>query len=1053
MKRVLLFSVLSGWRCPTRLQVALLLAFLAGSLGTAYSQITLNGKVTDESGGSLPGTNVIVKGSTNGTTTDANGNYSLQVTGSATTLVFSFIGYETKEVAIGGQSVINVSLEPSLASLSEVVVIGYGEQRREAVTGSVASINGAAIREVPSANISQALQGRLPGVDMTQTSSRPGAGMQIRIRGTRSLNTSNTSGQNDPLVVLDGIPFAGSINDIDPNSVKSIDILKDASATAIYGSRGANGVILVTTHRGQKGQPAKLSYNSFYGVKNVFSEYPMMNRAQFTKLREEAMRTVAELGRGQAYAASADELDNANTNWQDMLYRSARTMSHDLSLSKGSENGSYNIGVGYFYDEGVLPTNDFSRISLRASVDQEIGEYIRFGLSSNNSFGLTQGNQVGIGDALGASPLASAYDADGNLKRSTLASTQGDAYRVWTRGRIKALDDKWLNESRSLASFNNIYGEVKIPGVEGLKYRMNLGLGVRSATGGSFTGVGVTHATNPNELSTASINNALTTNLAVENLLTYDKTFAGKHDVNVVALYSVQENKYNRSEIGARDFPADHFQYYNLGFGQGEVTINPDNQDYEVSGLVSWMGRVMYSYNDRYMLTATLRSDASSRLAPGHQWHTYPAVSVGWNMSEENFMSGIGLVDMLKLRVGYGETSNQAVNPYATRGLLATRDYNFGDNGENSYETGYIITDLPNENLGWEFTETINVGLDFGLFGGRLNGTVEYYQQHTKDILLRVELPETAGVDSYVANIGESENKGFELSLNGVIIDNPGGVKWEAGFNFYVNRNKLVKLASGEKENKGNWWFVGKPINVIYDYKRVGLWQEDDPHLAILEPGGNVGMVKVKYTGGYDDDGTPLRQIGEDDRQVLPFDPDFQGGFNTRVSYRGFDLTMVGAYRRGGTLISTLYGGTSYLNLMSGRHNNVNVDYWTPEDTHAKYPRPGGATSGDNPKYANTLGYFDGSYLKVRTISLGYNFTKSTWMDKAHISQLRLYVTAQNPFVMFSPYHRESGMDPETNSYGNQNQAVTTQVQQRLPVVGTNTPSTRNYLIGLNLTF
>jgi TonB-dependent starch-binding outer membrane protein SusC len=1053
MKRVLLFSVLSGWRCPTRLQVALLLAFLAGSASTAFSQVTVTGKVTDESGGSLPGTNVIIKGSTSGTTTNSDGDYTLQVTESATTLVFSFIGYETKEVAIGGQSVINVSLEPSLASLSEVVVIGYGEQRREAVTGSVASINGTALREVPSANISQALQGRLPGVDMTQTSSRPGAGMQIRIRGTRSLNTSNTSSQNDPLVVLDGIPFAGSINDIDPNSVKSIDILKDASATAIYGSRGANGVILVTTHRGQKGQPARLSYNSFYGVKNVFSEYPMMNRSQFTKLREEALRTVAELGRGQAYAGSADEQDNANTNWQDMLYRSARIMSHDLSLSKGSENGSYNIGVGYFYDEGVLPTNDFSRISLRAAVDQEVGQYIRFGLSSNNSFGVTQGGQVGIGDALGASPLASPYDTDGNLKRSTLASTQGDAYRVWTRGRIRALDDKWLSESRALASYNNIYGEVKIPGVEGLKYRMNLGLSVRSATGGSFTGVGVTHATNPNELSSASINNALTTNLAVENLLTYDRVFAGKHDVNVVALYSVQENKYNRSEIGARDFPADHFQYYNLGFGQGEVTINPDNQDYEVSGLVSWMGRVMYAYNDRYMLTATLRSDASSRLAPGHQWHTYPAVSVGWNMSEEPFMSAVGLIDMMKLRVGYGETSNQAVNPYATRGLLATRDYNFGDDGENSYETGYIITDLPNENLGWEFTETINVGLDFGLFGGRLNGTVEYYKQHTKDILLRVELPETAGVDSYVANIGESENKGIELSLNGVIIDNPSGFKWEAGVNFYVNRNKLVKLASGEKENKGNWWFVGKPINVIYDYKRVGLWQEEDPYLDILEPGGNVGMVKVKYTGGYDDDGKPLRQIGEDDRQVLPFDPDFQGGFNTRLSYKGFDLSMVGAFRKGGTLISTLYGGTSYLNLMSGRHNNVNVDYWTPEDTDAKYPRPGGATSGDNPKYANTLGYFDGSYLKVRTISLGYNFTKSTWMEKAHINQLRVYVTAQNPFVMFSPYHRESGMDPETNSYGNQNQAVTTQVQQRLPVVGTNTPSTRNYLIGLNLTF
>jgi TonB-linked SusC/RagA family outer membrane protein len=453
------------------------------------------------------------------------------------------------------------------------------------------------------------------------------------------------------------------------------------------------------------------------------------------------------------------------------------------------------------------------------------------------------------------------------------------------------------------------------------------------------------------------------------------------------------------------------------------------------------------------MLTATLRSDGSSRLSPGHQWHTYPAVSVGWNIAQESFMQGIAPIDMLKLRVGYGETSNQAVSPYSTAGLLGTRDYNFGDLGENSYETGYIITDLPNENLGWEFTETWNVGLDFGLFGGRLNGTVEYYKQHTSDILLRVALPETAGVASYVANIGESENKGIEISLNGVIMNTPSGFKWEAGFNFYTNRNKLVSLASGEKENRGNWWFVGKPINVIYDYKRVGLWQEEDPYLDILEPNGNVGMIKVEYTGDYNADGTPTRPIGEADRQVLPFDPDFQGGFNTRFSYKGFDLSLVAAYRNGGTLISTLYGGTGYLNLLTARHNNVDVDYWTPENRDAKYPRPGGVISGDNPKYANTLGYFDGSYLKVRTISLGYNFTRTSWMEKAHINQLRLYVTAQNPFVMFSPYYKESGMDPETNSYGDQNQSITTQVAQRLPIVGANAPTTRNYLIGLNLTF
>jgi TonB-dependent starch-binding outer membrane protein SusC len=988
----------------------------------------------------------LLKGTTTGTTTDSDGGYTLSLSDENAVLVFSFIGYETQEVTVGDQSVINVALLPNIASLAEVVVIGYGEQRREAVTGSVVSISGNTLREVPSANITQALQGRLPGVEMVQTSSRPGAGMQIRIRGTRSLTASN-----DPLVVLDGIPFAGSINDIDPNSIKSVDILKDASATAIYGSRGANGVILITTQRGQKGQKTRVAYNTFYGVKDVYSRYPMMNGPQFAKLRAEALRTVTELGKGATYPNSADESNDVNTDWQDLLYRKGRMVSHDLNISKGSDKGNFSVGVGYYNEQAVIPTNQYTRMSLRAALDQEVGKHFRFGLTTNNSYGFTQGGQVNVGEALGSSPLASPYDADGKLKRATFASQ--DAYRVWTRDRIENLDDLWLSETKTLGSYNNMYGEVKIPGVEGLQFRVNLGLNIRTSMGGSFTGKGVTNATDPNAPSSASINHSLTTNWAIENLLTYDRVF-GKHDISAVALYSAQENKYNSSAITARDLPADHFQYYNLGFAQGEVTINPDDQDYTLSGLVSWMGRVMYAYDDKYMISATLRSDASSVLAPGHKWHTYPAVSVGWNIANESFMENITPFNALKLRVGYGETSNQAVGPYATLGRLDTRPYNFGA-GESGYATGYYISELPNENLGWEFTETWNVGIDFGLFEGRLNGTIEYYKQHTKDILLRVDLPSTTGVGSYMANIGETENKGLELSLDGVIIksDDPRGFTLEAGVNFYANRNELLALTSGQERNEGNWWFVGHPINVIFDYERTGLWQEEDPYLSVLEPGGNVGMIKVKYTGDFNPDGTPVRPIGAADRQIIPFDPKFQGGFNTRLAYKGFDLSVVGAFKHGGTIISTLYGSSSYLNLLSARHNNVNVDYWTPENRDAKYPRPGGITAGDNPKYGSTLGYFDGSYLKIRTISLGYNFTKSNWMEKAGIDQLRLYFTAQNPFVMFSPYHKESGMDPETNSYGDQNQAVNTAIQSRFPVVANNVPSTRNYLIGLNLTF
>jgi len=453
------------------------------------------------------------------------------------------------------------------------------------------------------------------------------------------------------------------------------------------------------------------------------------------------------------------------------------------------------------------------------------------------------------------------------------------------------------------------------------------------------------------------------------------------------------------------------------------------------------------------MLSVAFRSDGSSRLAAGQKWHTYPAVSAGWNIANEQFMKGISQINLMKLRVGYGETSNQAVAPYKTLGLLNTRPYNFGT----TYSMGMYVSELPNPALGWEYSQTWNVGLDFGLFKNRLSGTIEYYLQNTKDVLLSVSLPSTSGVGSYMANIGKTQNQGVELSLNGVILENQNGWRWEAGLNLYANRNKLVALASGQTKDETNWWFVGHPIDVIYDYEKIGLWQASDPYLSILEPGaqGNVGMIKVKYTGDYLADGvTPARAITPADRQIIELEPDFMGGFNTNVSYKGLDLTIIGTFQKGGILNSTIYGSGGYLNNLNSRSgNNVKIDYWLPDDTIAWAPRPNGS-GGDNPKYGSTLGYFDASYLKIRTITLGYNLGNINLIKNAGISNMRIYFTAQNPIVMFSPYKKESGMDPETNSYGNENAAVPLSSNlRRLLTVGTNTPATRNYLIGINLTF
>ena len=464
---------------------------------------------------------------------------------------------------------------------------------------------------------------------------------------------------------------------------------------------------------------------------------------------------------------------------------------------------------------------------------------------------------------------------------------------------------------------------------------------------------------------------------------------------------------------------------------------------------MSWMGRAMYTYDNRYMLMATVRSDASSRLAKGHQWHTYPAVSAGWNIRNEAFMDGIEWLDILKLRVGYGETSNQAVDPYKTLGRLNTRPYNFGPT---NFATGYYVSEMPNAMLGWEYSSTWNVGLDFTLFNGRLSGTFEYYIQKTHDLLQNVNLPSTSGVGSYMANVGKTENKGFELTLNGTILDNHNGWTWDASLNLSANRNKLVELASKKDRDEGNGWFVGYPIDAIFDYEYVGLWQEGDPYLDILEPGGNVGMIKVKYTGDYNADGTPVRAIGPEDRQIMSLESKFQGGFSTRVAYKNFDLNVITAFKCGGKLLSTLHHSSGYLNMLSGRRGQVDVDYWTEENTNAKYPKPGGIQSGDNPKYGSTLGYFDASYWKVRTITLGYNMDNQRWLKQLGVQGLRAYVTIQNPFVICSPFHKETGLDPETNSYGDENVAVVG-FQRRFLTVGTNSPSTRNYLFGMNLTF
>ena len=817
-----------------------------------------------------------------------------------------------------------------------------------------------------------------------------------------------------------------------------MDILKDASSTAIYGSRGANGVILISTYKGVSGQAPKVTFNNYIGFKKAI-KYPMMNAAEYIAMREAAGKFTNKIGFE----------DNAvDTDWQDLFYRTGIVRNHELSLVGGTQKGSYRFGVNYYKDEAVVPTQDYDRISINGSVDQTVKDWFKVGFATNTNYNRNHGNQLGLYGILQLTPILNPYDASGNMLER--AEMPLDQVYIPTRENIEKLGERWINEGSGFGSYNNAYVEVRIPGVEGLSFKETVSLNYRNSQSGNFTGVGVNsfNTANPNS---AGISQNQTLNWTTESLLTYDRIFAEKHHLNIVGMFSAEQTTYKQNGMSARNIPNEQFLYYNLGQCLAEdITVAPSAANYWQAGLVSYMARAMYTYADKYMFSAAVRSDASSRLAPGHQRHTYPAVSVGWNLHKEDFLSSVSWLDQLKLRAGYGETSNQAINPYQTLGSLGTRPYNFGETG---YATGYYVSTLPNNDLGWEYSTTWNFGLDFSVLQGRLTGTAEYYIQNTHDILMSLALPSTAGVGSYMANIGKTQNKGFELSLNASIIDTKDW-SWDAGINFYVNHNKLIELASGQKEDKGNGWFVGMPINCIYDYEYDGLWQEGDKYIDILEPGAAPGDIKVKYHGEYNADGTPVRAIDSDDMVPMNADPKFLGGFNTTLRWKNLDLTVLGSFQCGGILISTLQGTSGYLNMLTGRRGQVKVDYWTPTNTDARYPRPGGLVSGDNPKYGSLLGYFNGSFLKVGVITLGYNFDKIGALKKAGFDKLRVYATAQNPFVLFSEFTRECGLDPEPNAYGNDGGfAATVAYRGNQKVIGTNTPNTRNYIFGVNLTF
>jgi TonB-linked SusC/RagA family outer membrane protein len=1031
----------------------LLLLFLGGTLNALAQQITVAGKVISQDGTFIPGASILVKGSLKGVLSDNTGSFKINTAATAT-LVISSVGFIPQEVAVNQGSNLQVTLMPALSDLEQVVVIGYGTAKKKDVTGATVSVKGETLREVGAPNVFNQLQGRAAGIDIVSNGSAIGTGGEIRIRGNRSLAAASgaNNAQNGPLLVIDGIPLSGgSINDINPNDISNIDILKDASATAIYGSRGSGGVIIITTKRGKIGTPVT-SYDGYIGISEAMDTYRLFDGKEYAAFKEAAKQGQPNPNNPHPNALTPIEQENldkgVNTDWQRLLLGTGIRTDHNISVAGGNENTLYSFGFGVFRETGIIPDQRFDRGSMHVAIDHKMSRRIKVGFTTTNTMNWANRiNTSSYGSGTRLSPLYLPYNADGSINFQPAIQQSNDGQQISPLTAI-GNNDKIKARTRRFRTLTNVYGELEI--ANGLKLKTSLALDWMQAMNNNYTGPGTVFNTNlTTSGATLSQSNEETWSYTVDNSLTYEKAFGQKHRIQATALHEVVKNFSQSQQINGQGVPADYIQDYNLQLSNS-LTANPSG--YIDRGLLSYMGRIFYAYDERYMITATLRTDGASVLAPGNQWFTYPAFSAGWNLGNEHFMKQVKWIDNLKLRVGWGVSSNQTIAPYTTIGSLSSNFYNYGPgtSPNTNFASGYLINTLPNPKLTWESTRGYNVGIDFGIFNNRISGAVEFYQVNTRDILLSKELPRSRGANSVLVNQGRTAGHGWEVTLSSLNVKSHNGFVWSTDVNFSMAREKITALQPGLKQDVGNGWYVGQPLTVIYDVKKTGIWQLAEKDQATVY-GAAPGDIKIQ---DVDNNGS----IGAEDRQVIGnFQPNFVFGFNNRFAYKNFDLNIVTFGRIGQTVVVTYLtadgGAGGYPFFMNGRVNQYKVNYWTPDNPTNDFPQPD--ASRDALQYTSTLSYRDGSFIKIRSVNLGYNLP-SKIANKIGLSSCRLYLAAQNPFILWAPLVRDGlGIDPEGNGNGNAvgSTAGGTPVVARAITVGMGTPPSRQFMFGANVKF
>jgi TonB-dependent starch-binding outer membrane protein SusC len=1000
--------------------VIVTMAMLLSWSSLCAQTFTVKGEIASETGDPLPGVNVLVKGTSKGSVTDADGQYALDNVTAADILVISFIGYNTEEIVVGGRTTIDVMLTPDVKTLSEVVVVGYGTQRKIETTGAIASVKSEDIIQTPVTNVAQGLQARMAGVQITQNSSAPGGNISVRVRGTNSIN-----GTSEPLYIVDGIQISnsGGVNEvsplstINPSDIESVEVLKDASATAIYGSRGANGVVLITTKRGQSGA-TRVTYDGYYGVQEVTKTIDVLNAAEFAQLENEVYKSAI-------YADPAAE--GQGVNYQDLIFRKAPIQNHQLSISGGNDKTQLALSGNYFNQDGVIINSNFKRYSLRLNLDHRISDRLKFGTSILGSYSINNGITTGstdidagailnsiVGAAIGAPPTLQPYRADGTIY--PFGEQRDGRYREVTNPLGLA---EVLNRTAVKRTLVNLYGEAKL--LEGLTYRASFNVDLQSNLNDYYSPLYIISKNDLNANSgTASKTNTNNTVLLHESILTYSKTFADQHSLKFTGVFATQSNLYNMNRINANGFPNDATRNEALQLAANR-TVNSSRSS---ERLDSYMGRVNYGFKDKYFVDFTARVDGSSKFGANHKYGFFPAVAAGWRIIEESFMQNVGLFSDLKLRGSYGLTGNSgALSAYQSLATVSSSgsDYQF----DHVYTTGINPDRIANPDLRWEKSTQLNIGLDISVLENRLNFTADVYKKNTKDLLYVKSLPLSSGYSSITGNYAELENKGLELAVNARVLD--AAVQWNVSANATFNRNTVLDLDGGTTTERfvTNYTIlrVGSPLGLFKTYLYDGVYQTGEVFLPGSD--GRTGGPKVKDFSG---DGT----ITAADQVITGNpNPDFIFGFSSNLRYRNFDFSI---------FLSGSYGNDIYnLSRYSfenplGQRNLLKetANHWTPDNPNNEYV--GGYPGGRLPISDRFVE--DGSYLRCKNISLGYTLPEIKGINRA-----RLYISANNLFTVTN----YSGFDPEVNSFGGSNTAI--------GVDNLVYPAAKSFLGGVQITF